>query len=119
MAAKVKVYQYPNCSTCKKALKFLDQRNIRYDSIDISSTSPSRRELESMLSANGGELRKLFNTSGKRYRELKLSEKLNDMSKREAIDLLANDGMLVKRPFLITNQVKTVGFKDSLWQELF
>lgn len=111
---KWKVYEYANCSTCKKALKFLDRKGIAYEKIDITSAPPSRRELEEML-RHVGSVKKLFNTSGLVYKEMKLSEKLPDMSDKEALDLLAKNGRLVKRPFVLERDFGLVGFREEEW----
>lgn len=114
----MRIYQYPRCSTCRKALKFLDGRGIAYESIDITGQPPSRAELERMLDFQGGELKRLFNTSGQVYRELGLSAKLPGLSRDEALDLLAANGKLIKRPFLLTDAVGLVGFREADWAVL-
>jgi len=114
----IKIYQYPKCSTCRKALKFLDANNINYTAVDITEQPPTKTELKQMLKHQNGELRKLFNTSGVQYRELKIKDKLPTMTEKEAIDLLAQNGKLIKRPFLLTQTTGFVGFKEDLWQDL-
>lgn len=114
----IKIYQYPKCSTCRKALKFLDANNIDYTAVDITEKPPTKTELKQMLKHQNGELRKLFNTSGVQYRELKIKDKLPTMTEKEAIDLLAQNGKLIKRPFLLTQTTGFVGFKEDLWQDL-
>ena len=116
MRNKWKVYEYAGCSTCKKALKFLDAKKIPYEKIDITSVPPSPSELKQML-AHVGELKKLFNTSGLVYKELKLSEKLPSMSEKDALGLLAKNGRLVKRPFVLGDGFGMVGFKEEEWKE--
>jgi len=113
-----KIYQYPKCSTCRKALKFLDAHNIPYTAIDITENPPTKTELKQMLKHQNNELRKLFNTSGVQYRELKIKDKLPTMTHSEAIDLLSQNGKLIKRPFLLTQTTGFVGFKEDLWQAL-
>jgi len=113
----LKIYQYPKCSTCRKALKFLDANNISYTSIDITEKPPTKTELKQMLKHQNGELRKLFNTSGVQYRELKIKDKLPTMSEVEALDLLSQNGKLIKRPFLLSNTTGFVGFKEDAWSE--
>ena len=113
---KLKVYEYSGCSTCKKALKFLDAKKVPYEKIDITAIPPSPSELKQML-AQVGELRKLFNTSGLVYKEMKLSEKLSDMSEKDALALLAKNGRLVKRPFLLGDGFGLVGFKEEDWEK--
>jgi len=114
----MKLYQYPKCSTCRKAVKFLDENNVEYKSIDITEKPPAKTELNAMLASYSGDIRKLFNTSGVQYRELKMKDRLPDMPVKEAIDLLADNGKLIKRPFLLnTQKVGIVGFKEELWQD--
>ncbi|MGZ3650323.1 MAG: Spx/MgsR family RNA polymerase-binding regulatory protein [Bdellovibrionota bacterium] len=114
---KLKVYEYAGCSTCKKALKFLDAKKVPYEKIDITSKAPTVPELKEML-GHVGKIGKLFNTSGLVYKELKLSEKLPVMSEKEAITLLASNGRLVKRPFVLGDSWGgTVGFKEDEWKK--
>jgi arsenate reductase len=108
-----KVYEYSNCSTCKKALKFLDHKKVAYEKIDITTHAPTKQELTEMARHVG--LKKLFNTSGLVYKEMKLSEKLPHMSEAEAIALLASNGRLVKRPFVLGRDWGLVGFKQEEW----
>ncbi|NND80895.1 MAG: arsenate reductase family protein [Gammaproteobacteria bacterium] len=115
----MKLYQYPNCSTCRKAIKYLQDQGVEFDSIDITAQPPTQAELKAMLRCYDGEIRKLFNTSGLQYRELGMKDKLPDMSKAEAIKLLAGNGKLIKRPFIITkSKIGLVGFKPEQWQSL-
>jgi arsenate reductase len=116
MAKKLKVYEYSGCSTCKKALKFLESRKIPFEKVDITAQPPSKSELQAML-RQVGELRKLFNTSGQVYKELKLSEKLPSLSTEEALALLAKNGRLVKRPFILGEGWGAVGFKEEDWKK--
>lgn len=113
--AKLKIYGYKKCSTCRKALKFLDSKGIEYSEIDIIEKAPSATELRRALAAYNGELKKLFNTSGVAYREMKMSDQLKTMSESEAIKVLAGNGRLVKRPFVATSDVQLVGFKEAEW----
>lgn len=113
----MKLYQYPNCSTCRKAAKFLNENEVDYQSIDITQKPPTKTELRAMLASYEGNLRKLFNTSGLQYRELNMKEKIANMSVKEAIDLLAGNGKLIKRPFLLNESKQgIVGFKETDWQ---
>ena len=112
----MKLYQYPKCSTCRKAVKFLNNHGVDYKSIDIAEKAPSKSELKLMLASYDGNLKKLFNTSGQLYRQMELKDKVASMSEQEAIELLANNGMLVKRPFLVLGSTGTVGFKEDVWQ---
>lgn len=109
---------YPKCSTCRKAQKWLDEHDVDYDIRDIKTDNPDLAELELWRQASGLPLKKFFNTSGQLYRSLELSKKLPGMSDAEQYALLASDGMLVKRPILITDDNKVlVGFKEDQWAE--
>jgi len=117
--SRLKVYEYSGCSTCKKALKFLDGRHTDYEKVPILETPPSEAELRVMLKLMGGEIRKLFNTSGQAYREMGLGAKLSSMDEKQALRLLASNGRLVKRPFAIRGQEEgAVGFKEADWKKL-
>ena len=111
----MKLYQYPNCSTCRKAVKYLNQHEITFESIDITKQPPSKDELQQMLDSYDGDIRKLFNTSGVQYRELKIKDRISDMSAQEAIDLLSGNGKLIKRPFLLNKNKGIVAFKEEQW----
>ena len=113
---KWKVYEYAGCSTCKKALKFLDGKKVSYEKVDITSVPPTPAELKAML-GHVKDLRKLFNTSGLVYKEMKLSEKLPTMSEKDALALLAKNGRLVKRPFVLGSDFGLVGFKEDEWKK--
>ena len=113
----IKVYCYSKCSTCKKALKWLDEKGIFYESIDIKENHPDEETLRSYYKKSGLPLKKFFNTSGMFYREMKLTEKLPLMSEDEQMKLLASDGMLVKRPLLVTGDVVLTGFREAEWEE--
>ena len=108
---------YPKCSTCRKAAKWLDEHNIDYDSRHIIEDNPTAFELRKWWEISGLPLKRFFNTSGMKYRELKLKDKLPDMSEDEQFDLLATDGMLVKRPILVSDDLVLVGFKVKEWEE--
>ena len=109
---------YPKCSTCRKAQKWLDEHDVDYDIRDIKTDNPDLAELELWHQASGLPQKKFFNTSGQLYRSLELSKKLPGMSDAEQYALLASDGMLVKRPILITDDNKVlVGFKEDQWAE--
>ena len=109
---------YPKCSTCRKAQKWLDEHDVDYDIRDIKTDNPDLAELELWHQASGLPLKKFFNTSGQLSRSLELSKKLPGMSDAEQYALLASDGMLVKRPILITDDNKVlVGFKEDQWAE--
>ena len=109
---------YPKCSTCRRAQKWLDEHDVDYDIRDIKTENPDLAELELWHQASGLPLKKFFNTSGQLYRSLELSKKLPGMSDAEQYALLASDGMLVKRPILVTDDNKVlVGFKEDQWAE--
>ena len=112
-----KVYCYSKCTTCKKALKWLEDNRIEHTVIDIKSDHPDEKTLREYHKKSGLPLRKFFNTSGQLYREMELSKKLPDMSEDEMFKLLASDGMLVKRPLLITEDTVLAGFKEAEWKE--
>lgn len=114
----LKVYEYEKCSTCRKALKFLDARGVRYRRVPIVERPPTPPELQEML-RRVGDIRRLFNASGKLYRELKLAEKLPRMSEEAALDFLARHGKLVRRPFALGATVALVGFDEAEWKEAF
>ena len=109
---------YPRCSTCKKAVKWLEDNNIEYTYRDIKLDNPSEEELRKWHAASGLPLRRFFNTSGLLYKEMKLKDKLPEMSEDEMLELLATDGMLVKRPLLIGDDFVLVGFKYEKWEAL-
>jgi Spx/MgsR family transcriptional regulator len=115
---KAKFYQYKKCSTCVKASKFLDKKSVDYQSIDITEKPPTKAELEFMIGQYDGEIKKLFNTSGVQYRELKIKDKIGTMTKKQAVDMLSKNGKLVKRPFLIVNKKGLVGFKEDQWKSI-
>ena len=113
----MKIYCYDRCTTCKKALSWLDAKGIDYEKIDIKSSNPDEATLREWHKKSGLPLRKFFNTSGILYREMELSKKLPTMSEDEQFRLLAGDGMMVKRPILITDSAVLVGFKESEWEK--
>lgn len=115
--SKVIVYEYQNCSTCKNALKFLEKSGVEFEKRPIVERPPSKAELKRMLGFVGGNLRKLFNTSGLVYKEMKLGEKLESMTEAQALELLASNGKLVKRPFVLTDTAGLVGFKEDEWKK--
>ena len=112
-----KVYCYSKCSTCKKALKWLDEKKIKHEVIDIKADHPDEKTLRKYYAVSGLPLKRFFNTSGMQYRELELSKKLPDMSEDEQFALLAGDGMLVKRPLLVGKDFVLTGFKQAEWEE--
>ncbi|MCL4692764.1 MAG: arsenate reductase family protein [Candidatus Hydrogenedentes bacterium] len=113
---KLKVYVYKNCDTCRKALKFLDKHGIAHEAIPIRETPPSQEELRRMLQVQSGNLRSLFNTSGGDYKTLGMKDRLPSISDEEAIALLASNGNLVKRPFVISKDFALIGFNEETWK---
>ena len=113
----IKVYCYSKCSTCRKALKWLEEKGIRYESIDIKTEHPDENTLRMYYEKSGLPLKRFFNTSGMQYREMGLSKKLPDMSVDEQLALLASDGMLIKRPLVVSDGFVLTGFKEEEWAE--
>lgn len=110
--------EYPKCSTCQKAKKWLDGQGIDYEARDIKEDHPSEAELTAWYQRSGLELKRFFNTSGLLYKSMQLKDKLPQMSEEEKLALLATDGMLVKRPLLVLEDQVLVGFKEAAYQEL-
>ena len=110
--------QYPPCSTCQKAKKWLDEHELSYTDRHIKENNPTYEELKAWYQRSGLPLKKFFNTSGLVYKALNLKEKLPGMSEEEQLRLLATDGMLVKRPLLVTEDTVLVGFKMAEWERL-
>ena len=108
---------YPKCSTCQKAKKWLDENRIEYTERHIVEENPTYEELEGWYTRSGLPLKKFFNTSGMLYKEMQLKDKLPNMSEEEQLNLLATDGMLVKRPLVIGRDFVLVGFKEDEWKE--
>lgn len=119
----IKIYEYANCDTCRKALKYLDQHKVAYQRVAIVEQPPSPAELKKMLGflqKRGGTFKNLFNTSGQVYRELKIGDQLKaGLGETEALKLMAANGKLIKRPFLLTDKDGVVGFKPGEWDEIF
>jgi len=109
---------YPKCTTCQKAKKWLDGKGAVYEERHIKDVQPTLEELKEWHARSGLPLKKFFNTSGLLYKELKLKDKLPDMTEEEQYELLASDGMLVKRPMFITDEKVLVGFKEADWSEV-
>lgn len=110
--------EYPSCSTCRKAKAWLDTHGLSYTDRHIVEENPSAAELKTWHKKSGLELKRFFNTSGKLYRSMELSKKLPNMTEDDMYTLLASDGMLVKRPLLITDDTVLVGFKEAEWSDL-
>ena len=109
---------YPKCSTCKRAEKFLKENNIEFINRNIVEENPTAEELSLWMDKSGLEPRKFFNTSGVLYREMNLKDKIKTMSKEEMIEILSTNGMLVKRPLLVTEDIVLVGFKEENYKEI-
>lgn len=110
--------EYPKCSTCQKAKKWLQAHDVAFEDRHIVEQNPTEEELKSWIARSGLEMKKFFNTSGLKYKELGLKDKLPAMSDEEKIQLLASDGMIVKRPIVVTDEKILVGFKESQWEEV-
>ncbi|MGM9553436.1 MAG: arsenate reductase family protein [Faecousia sp.] len=110
--------QYPPCSTCQKAKKWLDAHGLSYTERHIKEDNPTYEELKAWWERSGMPLKKFFNTSGLLYKSMQLKEKLPTMTEEEQLRLLATDGMLVKRPILVTDERILTGFKESEWETL-
>lgn len=113
------VYEYEKCSTCRNALKWLDKNGISYSKTAIVENPPTAGELKSYVAKSGLPLKKFFNTSGLVYREMKLGEKLSNLSESEQLKLLASNGKLIKRPLLVDAQGVLVGFNEKEYREHF
>lgn len=113
----LKLYWYPKCGTCRKAKKWLDEHQVSYEEIHIVDNPPSRSKLEEIYKNSGLEIKKLFNTSGQKYRDLGMKDKIPLSSVDELLDLLASDGMLIKRPLITDGQKATVGFKEEDYEK--
>jgi arsenate reductase (glutaredoxin) len=104
----MQLYSYNKCGTCRKAIQFLEEKKIKFELFDITETPPTKQVLKAAMKSKG--MKKLFNTSGVQYRELKIKDKINTMTENEALDLLASNGRLIKRPIAVSEGVITVGF---------
>jgi arsenate reductase len=113
------VYQYPKCSTCRKALAYLDAKGVSYASVDIVSQPPSKAQLAAAWKQSGLPIKRFFNSSGQSYRDGKFGERLPKMSDAEALDALAADGKLIKRPLVVGRGFVLVGFDEAAYQERF
>jgi len=112
-----KVYCYPRCTTCKKAVKWLEENGIDYEYKHIVEETPSKEDIKKYYKESGLPLKRFFNTSGNVYKELNLKEKLAEMSEDEQFELLASNGMVLKRPLLVGKDFVLVGFKEAEWAE--
>lgn len=109
---------YKKCSTCQKAKKWLEEKGVEFEERDIKGENPTKEELKAWHQKSGMPLKKFFNTSGMVYREMQLKDKLPDMTEEEQYGLLAADGMLVKRPILVTDTKVATGFREKEWEKL-
>ena len=109
---------YPRCTTCQKAQKWLDEHNVKYEFRNVKEDNPSAKELRSWHEKSGIPLKRFFNTSGMQYKALGLRDRLTEMSEDEQLDLLASDGMLVKRPIIVSDGFVLVGFKTAEYEVL-
>ena len=114
----IKFICYPKCTTCQKAKKWLDEHGVEYELRDIKLENPTRQELAQWYKKSGLPLKKFFNTSGLLYKSLDLKNKIPSMTQDEILDLLASDGMLVKRPLLIEDDLVLVGFKEEEYKKI-
>lgn len=110
--------EYPKCSTCKKAKKWLEENNIEFEDRNIIEETPTIKELTKWIKESGLDIKKWFNASGLKYKELNLKEKLSNISDKEKIELLASDGMLIKRPVLVSDKGIFIGFNEDKWNIL-
>ena len=113
---KVLFVEYPKCTTCQKAKKWLDQHRVDYEDRHIKEQNPTEEELKEWHARSGLPLKKFFNTSGMLYKSMQLKDKLPQMGEEEQIRLLATDGMLVKRPLVVMEDQVLVGFKETEWE---
>lgn len=111
--------EYPQCSTCQRAKKWLDERGIQYTDRHIKEQNPTYKELKEWQAQSGLPLKRFFNTSGLLYKSMQLKDKLPQMSAEEQLRLLATDGMLVKRPLIVDGQRVMTGFRPAEWEEFF
>ena len=109
--------EYPKCTTCKKAKKWLDDHGLQYTGRHIKEENPTADELKTWHAKSGLPLKRFFNTSGVLYKEMHIKDKLPEMSEEEQFQLLATDGMLVKRPIIVTEDKVLTGFKEKEWEE--
>ena len=109
---------YPKCTTCQKAKKWLEEQGISYEERDIKTENPQKEELKEWYKKSGLPLKRFFNTSGMLYKQMNLKDKLPEMSGEEQLELLATDGMLVKRPIVVDGDIVLTGFKAAEWEKL-
>ena len=114
----IQFIEYPKCSTCKKAKKWLEEHQIEFQDRDITTETPTKEELRNYLKISQYPIKKFFNTSGNLYKEFSLKEKLDTMSEEEKLELLSQHGMLIKRPLVVADSFILVGFREKEWNEL-
>lgn len=114
----IQFIEYPKCSTCKKAKKWLEEHQIEFQDRDITKETPTKEELRNYLKISQYPIKKFFNTSGNLYKEFSLKEKLDTMSEEEKLELLGQHGMLIKRPLVVADSFILVGFREKEWNEL-
>lgn len=112
-------YGYPKCTTCRKAKKWLADKELPFNEVNIAEAPPSKEVLQEMIDVSGLDIKKFFNVSGKIYRELNLKDKLPEMTDDEKVQLLSTDGMLIKRPIVYGDGKVTVGFKEEAFEEVW
>ena len=117
--SKIKFYEYKQCGTCRKAQKYLQAKGLDFEIIAVREVTPEIEELQLILAAREGNVRKILNTSGQDYRAMKLGEKLKDMSETEILELIKGNGNLVKRPLVISGERAINGFKEEEWNSFF
>ncbi|MGG4038953.1 arsenate reductase family protein [Heyndrickxia ginsengihumi] len=115
---EVTFYWYPKCGTCRKAKKWLEDHQVDVEAIHIVEHPPTKEQLKEYYQKSGLEIKKLFNTSGQKYRALGLKDKIQDASEEELLELLSSDGMLIKRPILISDQTVLFGFKEEQYENM-
>ncbi|MBT5028744.1 MAG: Spx/MgsR family RNA polymerase-binding regulatory protein [Nitrospinaceae bacterium] len=113
----MKLYSYNKCGTCRKAIRFLEEKNIKFELIDITEKPPTKQVLKAAIKSKG--MKKLFNTSGVQYRELKIKDKINTLTESQAVDLLASNGRLIKRPIAVDKDLITVGFDIEEYKKVW
>ena len=109
--------EYPKCSTCQKAKKWLDENKVKYEDRHIVEQTPTKEELNEWIKIGKIDIKKFFNTSGMKYKELNLREKLSQMSEEEKLELLSSNGMLIKRPIFVSGKTILLGFKQKEWED--
>ncbi|CAM3938794.1 arsenate reductase family protein [Alkalicoccus chagannorensis] len=113
----VTFYEYPKCSTCRNAKKWMEEHGVSYEAVSIVDHTPTAEEIKQLQETAGLPLKRFFNTSGQQYRQLGLKDRLPDMSEEEQRELLASDGMLIKRPIASDGKIVTLGFKPEQYEE--